>query len=46
MEAPYSAPCSHLACFTCWTTQLVTQFCCAACKRPVRRSQLSKAYFQ
>lgn len=45
MDAPYEAPCSHMACYNCWVSQLANHFCCAACKKPTRRNQLIKRYF-
>lgn len=44
-QDPYRAPCSHTGCYQCWVRQLAQFLCCAACKQPVRRNQLTKLYF-
>eukprot|EP00983_Pelagomonas_calceolata_P118785 1160535-Pelagomonas_calceolata.AAC.18 len=45
MEAPHEAACGHLGCGKCWTLQLAQHFCCAACKRPLRRQQLIRKHY-
>ncbi|GAB4815023.1 hypothetical protein N2152v2_002069 [Parachlorella kessleri] len=47
MEAPHQAVCGHQACYPCWLKAIALMKCAhPACKKHVRKSQLSKMYFQ
>ena len=45
MDQPFEGPCGHLACFSCWHSQVARSLCCATCKKPARRGQLVKKHF-
>lgn len=45
MEAPFSAPCTHIGCWKCWLPQLARSMSCPVCSASVRQKQLSRAFF-
>eukprot|EP01028_Stygiella_incarcerata_P007841 TRINITY_DN32869_c0_g1_i1.p1 TRINITY_DN32869_c0_g1~~TRINITY_DN32869_c0_g1_i1.p1 ORF type:complete len:1161 (+),score=311.51 TRINITY_DN32869_c0_g1_i1:91-3573(+) len=42
---PFSAPCGHVMCYSCWEKQRHIDGKCPVCSAPFRRSLLTKNYF-
>lgn len=43
-EKPFKAKCSHVCCFSCWTSWLGNTLECPVCRQRTRLSQLSKIF--
>jgi len=45
MENPWSAPCTHQACYACWVKALA-KMACPVCGKRTQKRNMTKAYFQ